>query len=362
MKLLFGLLLVALASVAPAQPAIAELDPHASDFLDFPVDSVSRAANAAYQSAKYAEAARLYLTALEHDISNSGDIYNLACCYGLLKQDTLAALYLKRAFRAGFDDVEHVKRDPDFDSVRTRPVFAAVVDSLAALDSTIARAGLQVNVEATCLVPGYVRLPADYDSTRAYPLVIGLHGYGADPKSFARLYERAGDPELIYVCLQASYAFGAGRDLGYSWSTWNRDDSTVDERSARLSSDFIAAAAHQLSTRFKTNGTWLLGFSQGCFMAYRTGIGHHDLFKGIICFGGGLDTMSLGAADYAAAKGLRVFASHGKEDRMVEYKYGTTTRDFLKRKGFNVTFVDFKGGHMVPEEPLRQAVKWMGVK
>ncbi len=363
MRLLFGLLLVALASVAPAQPAIAELDPHAGDFLDFPVDSVSRAANAAYQSARYAEAARLYLTALEHDISNSGDIYNLACCYGLLKQDSLAALYLKRAFRAGFDDVEHVKRDPDFDSVRTRPVFAAVVDSLAALaDSTNARAGLQVNVEATCLVPGYVRLPADYDSTRAYPLVIGLHGYGADPKSFARLYERAGNPQLIFVCLQAPYAFGAGRDLGYSWSTWNKDDSTVGLRSSKASGDFVADAARKLSARYKTDGTWLLGFSQGCGMAYRTGIAHHGLFKGIICFGGGLDTTNFGPDDYTAAKGLKVFASHGKEDRVVEYKYGSTTRDFLKRKGYNITFVDFKGGHAVPEEPLKQAVKWMGVK
>jgi predicted esterase len=219
-----------------------------------------------------------------------------------------------------------------------------------------------VDIEATSLVPGYIRLPADYDSTRAYPLVIGLHGYGADPKSFARLYERAGSPQLIFVCLQAPYAFGAGRDLGYSWSTWNRDDSMVGPRSARLSSDFIAEAARKLSARYKTDGTWLLGFSQGCGMAYRTGIAHHDLFKGIICFGGGLDTMSLGAADYAAAKGLRVFASHGKEDRVVEYKYGTTTRDFLKRKGFHVTFVDFKGGHTVPEEPLKEAVKWIGAK
>jgi predicted esterase len=352
--------LVLLTAIAGAQPAMNELDPTAGNFLDFPLDSVSRAANSAYQAAHYNEAARLYLTALEHDVTNSGDIYNLACCYGLLKQDSLAALYLKRAFQAGFDDIGHVKVDPDFDSVRTRPVFASAIDSLAAIaDSARAQAGAQVDIEAQCLVPGYVRLPADYDSSRAYPLVIGLHGYGATPKSFAKLYERAGNPELIFVCLQAPYAFGAGRDLGYSWSTWNRDDSTVEQRSSILSGDFVVAAAKRLSSRFKTSGTWLLGFSQGCFMAYRTGIGHHELFKGIMCFGGGLDTMSFGATDYAAAKGLKIFAAHGKEDRVVEYRYGTTTRDFLKRKGYDVTFVDFKGGHTVPEQQLKQAVKWM---
>jgi phospholipase/carboxylesterase len=358
MKLIGAVALTAL--VAWAQPALNELDPAAGNFLDFPLDSVSRAANAAYQTAHYNEAARLYLAALEHDVTNANDIYNLACCYGLLKQDTLAALYLKRAFIAGFDDIGHVKQDSDFDSVRTRPLFAAAVESLAAIaESTRARSGTQIDIMAGTFVPGYVRLPANYDSTRAYPFVIGLHGYGSNPKSFLRLYERAGAPDVIYACLQAPYAFGAGRDLGYSWNTWSPGDSTVGEQSARLASDFVADAARKLGVRYHTSGTWLLGFSQGCFMAYRTGIAHPDLFKGIICFGGGLDTTAFGPADYAAAKGLRVFAAHGKEDRTVEFRYGTSTRDFLKRRGYNVTFVDFKGGHTVPEQQLKQAMKWL---
>jgi phospholipase/carboxylesterase len=352
-----------LATITSSQPAVNELDPRSGDFLDFPLDSVSRAANTAYQEARYSEAARLYLTALEHNITGASDIYNLACCYGLLKQDTLAALYLRRAFRVGFDDIGHVKRDPDFDSIRTRPVFASLVDSLSAqADSAKARAGIQVDIEAPGIFPSHVRLPAGYDSTKAYPLVIGLHGYGADPKSFARLYERAGTPELIFVCLQAPYPFGAGQDLGYSWTTWNRDDSTIGSRSARLSAELIAEAARKLGTRYKASGAWLLGFSQGCGMAYRAGIAYHDLFKGIICFGCGFDTTSFTADEYAAARSLKVFAAHGREDRVVENKYGTTARDFLKRKGFNVTFADFKGGHTVPEEPLKRAVRWMGVK
>ena len=363
MRLQVVIALVTLATAAVAQPEINELDPRAGDYLDFRVDSVSRAANAAYQEARCNEAARLYLSALQYNITNASDIYNLACCYGVLRQDTLVALYLRRAFAAGFDDIEHAKRDPDFDSVRTRPVFASLVDSLAAqADSAGARAGSQADFEATCLVPGYIRLPADYDSTRAYALVIGLHGYGADPKSFARLYERAGSPELIFVCLQAPYAFGAGRHLGYSWTTWNPDDSTVSPRSARLSTEYIAASARTLAASYRTNGTWLLGFSQGCGMAYRAGIAHSDLFAGVIGFGGGLDTTSFTDDQYAAARSLKVFAAHGKEDRVVEYKHGTTARDFLKRKGFNITFVDFKGGHTVPEEPLRKAVRWIGVE
>jgi phospholipase/carboxylesterase len=358
-----ALICVTLLGAAFAQPMVNHLDPTAGDFLDFPLDSVKRAAFSAYQSGDYPVAARFYLEALRYDIGNSGDIYNLACCYGLLKQDSLAALYLKRAFRAGFDDVGHVKRDPDFDSVRASPVFSAVVDSAAEEAKRRAAArGSEFDVTAQTFQPCYVHLPDGYDSTKSYPLVIGLHGYGSNPEQFARVYERAGRPGFIFAVLRAPYALNAGKELGYSWTTWSESDSTVQKRSLWFSTDYVAEAAAQLAARYPTTGTWLLGFSQGCGMAYVAGIKHPSLFKGIIGFGGGLDTLNFAAADYAAAKGLKVFAAHGKEDRVVEYRYGTTTRDFLKRKGFNVTFVDFKGGHTVAEEPLKQAVKWMGVK
>lgn len=190
------------AAVASAQPARAELDPSAGDFLDFRLDSVSAAANAAYQKQNYAEAARLYLEALNYDITNSGDIYNLACCYGLLGKDTLAALYLTRAVRAGFDDLEHAGRDPDFDSVRSSPVFAAAFESASVRAQAKAKqAGLALTVNARTLLPVHVRLPEGYDSTRAYPLFLGLHGYGSNPGQFARLYERAGSPQLIFAAL-----------------------------------------------------------------------------------------------------------------------------------------------------------------
>lgn len=355
-----GLMLTAVGLLA-AQPAINALAPNAGDFLDFPLDSVRRAANSAYQAAHYEEAARFYLAALEHDITSADDIYNLACCYGLLKKDSLAAVYLTRAVRAGFTDIEHARQDPDFDSVRSSPVFTAAIESSAVSAKRAAdRKGKPLAVSAETFQTCYVRLPEGFDSTKTYPLLIGLHGYGGNPESFAGLYERAGKPNLIYAVLQAPYAMSAGGTPGYSWVTWSESDSTVERRSSVMSSDYVAEACRRLGAQYHISGTWLLGFSQGCGMAYVTGIRSHDLFKGIIGFGGGFDTLRFGPADYEAAKGLRVFSSHGSDDRVVDPKYGAQSREFLKRKGFNVTFTGFKGGHAVPEAPLKEAMKWMG--
>ena len=58
----------------PAQPVFNALAPNAGDFLDFPLDSVRRAASNAYQAAHYEEAAQFYLAALDHDITSADDI------------------------------------------------------------------------------------------------------------------------------------------------------------------------------------------------------------------------------------------------------------------------------------------------
>jgi phospholipase/carboxylesterase len=356
-------MLLIVAGLVAAQPAINALAPNAGDFLDFPLDSMRSAANRAYQAAHYEEAAHFYLAALEHDITSADDIYNLACCYGLLKKDTLAALYLTRATRAGFDDIEHARHDPDFDSVRASPVFVAAIESSAASAKRAADLkGKPLAVPAETFQTCFVRLPEGFDSTKAYPLLIGLHGYGGNAGNFAGLYERAGKPKLIYAVLEAPYAMSAGGAPGYSWVTWSESDSTVERRSALMSSDYVAEACRRLAAQYHISGTWLLGFSQGCGMAYVTGIRSHDLLKGIIGFGGGFDTLRFSPADYEAAKGLRVFSAHGSEDRVVDPKYGAQSRDFLKRKGFDVTFAGFRGGHAVPEAQLKAAMKWMGVR
>jgi len=357
---LVGLMLMC-AGLLAAQPAINALAPNAGDFLDFPLDSFRGAANREYQSAHYEEAARFYLAALEHDITSANDIYNLACCYGLLKKDTLAAVYLQRAVRAGFDDVEHARQDPDFDSVRSSPVFSAAIESSAVAAKRAADLkGKPVAISAEAFQTCFVHLPEGFDSTKSYPLLVGLHGVGGNAGNFAGLYERAGKPQLIYAVLEAPYPIPVGATTGYSWVFESESDSTVRRRSSLMSSDYIAEACRELAARYHISGTWLLGFSQGCGMAYVTGIRHHDLFKGIIGFGGGFDTLRFSPADYEAAKGLRVFSSHGSEDRVVDPKYGAQAREFLKRKGFDVTFTGFKGGHAVPEAQLKEAMKWMG--
>jgi phospholipase/carboxylesterase len=352
------LLVIAATLGAWSQPPLDPLNPNIGDFLDADATVLTRRGDSAYQAGAYLDAAANYLVALRADPSASNTIYNLACCYGLLKRDTLAALYLARAARAGFDEVEHVRRDPDFDPVRHMPVFTALVDSLeAALAAAEKTQGELVHVRAGALLPCRVFVPEGWDSTRAYPLVVGLHGYGASAKGFARIWQRFGNPRFIYAVPETPYMMMPGREPGYSWYPDLADTARWPE-AAQLTQEYVLAVADELGKRFKVTERWLLGFSQGCGLAYATAISHPGAFTGIGAFGGWLDD-DLTDEQVAAAKSLAVFIAHGREDRMVEFKAATAARERLKKHGYRLRFEEFAGGHTVPAELARKFADWV---
>ncbi|MFO7676168.1 MAG: alpha/beta hydrolase [bacterium] len=347
--------LLAVAVGAAATP----LDPAAGAFLDANLDSLTRRAFEAYQQGEYLEAARRYLDLLRHDITNAPEIYNLACCYGLLGEPELAARYLVRAFRAGYRDVDHARRDPDFEPVSDKAVFRRALDSLArAAEDRDLAAGTRILIPARNFYECRVRLPLGHDPQRRYPLVIGLHGYGSDHESFGRLWERFGaDPQFIFACPQAPYLVDL-RGTGLSWST--AADSATRPSVITAAEEYILDVVRLLSGRHRVSDVYLFGFSQGAGMAYAAGIRHPRHFKGIACFGGALDTTWVSPAALESGKSLRVFIAHGREDRVVEHYHAVRARDLLRRAGFDVTDFDFDGGHQVPPVAARRFADWLG--
>jgi phospholipase/carboxylesterase len=260
-----------------------------------------------------------------------------------------------RAFRAGFDDIEHAKRDPDFEKVRGKEIFDSVVDSLEMVVTKKREAlGKTLQIEAHAFFKCHIKVPAEYDSTKTYPLVVGLHGLGANPEGFLRLWERFDEPQFIFASPQAPYLYQTGGEPGYTWHLWG-----LGEKVKSMSADYVVRVVEDLRRAYAISDVYLLGFSQGCAQTYITGIEHHRLFKGLVCFGGWLDEEHLAEEVLSAGKGLRVFIAHVQDDPSVEFKSGINARGILEKHGYEVTFHEFEGGHRVPQEPLREAQRWM---
>jgi phospholipase/carboxylesterase len=327
----------------------------AGSFLDTDLRELATRAFNAYNAQQYELAAKYYLALLRRDITNTGSIYNLACCYGLLGRDTLAASYLAKAVRAGFEDLEHAKEDPDFDRVRDKEIFASLMDSVAVeFKKKKEASGTEIYVRSPAYFKCYVHLPEDYEATRAYPLLVGLHGYGGNPERFMTLWERFSGHQFIFASPQAPYAFFPGRELGYSWNL-----PQVGEDALLNVEEYVKTVVAELKRQHKVSNTYIFGFSQGCATTYFVGIRNPKLFKGLVCFGGWLDEELLNEETLEDGKRLRVFMAHATDDRVVPYEAAIRARELLENHGYDVTFCGFRGGHSTPEAQLEEAEKWM---
>jgi phospholipase/carboxylesterase len=313
----------------------------------------------AYQAGEYEQAVDIYLDGLQYDITNGSNIYNLACCYGLLGNARLAARFLSYSIKNGFENYQHIIDDQDFDKVRESVEYKAVVDSLARyLEKKKNPEVQELWFAAEAYAKTYLRLPDNYDPQKSYPLVVGLHGYGGKGSNFISLWQKFKDRDFIYVCPETFYPFNMGKETGYNWYTWAGDEDT-DQEIVVKTEEYIEKVTRELKSKYNVDEIYLLGFSQGCGLAYTAGIRYHELFTGLICFGGWLDLERLTDEVISSAIDLEVFIAHGKDDKMVSFEEGKAAEKKLKEMGFKTYFYEFEGGHSVPKEALEAAQKWL---
>jgi phospholipase/carboxylesterase len=345
-------------------------DEEIGEFLDADLFALQKKAQEAYRSGEYEKAVEYYFRLLRSDIRDANSIYNLACCYGLLGQAEFAAMFLKKAAGAGFDDIELIMQDPDFERVRGKEVFDAQVESIALqIEKQEERLGEIIHTYAPALFECRVHLPQDYDPKKSYPLVVGLHGRHSTHERFITLWVRFGDPQFAYAAPQAPYPVAVGRETAYDWTrhgwagrewrSWNAGEMEWMDKDIETTVDYIVRLVHDLGDRYSTDGVYLMGFSQGAIFTCITGIYRHDLFKGLICLSGALEIGWFPEGYLEAASSLRVFMTHGKHDQEIPYAAGVQAKDILRKHGYDVTFRDFEGGHTIPEVILKEIVTWI---
>jgi len=370
------ILMLAIAPIAQAQDSAADsqpvvdwtnpetldpMNPTLGSFLDIDLQAWQRTASEAYQSGDYEKAAKYYLAYVRCNVQDAQSVYNLACCYGLMGDADLAASYLKRAVKAGFTDIGWIQKDTDFDNVRGTEVFDTTMATLEteAADREAAL-GERIFTESSAMFGCRIRTPENFDPSQSHTLVIGLHGYGDNADHFIGLWKRFTAPDFIFAAPETPYPFTGGSQIGYSWGV---EGPGVNEelwrRSMEMTDGYIANLVSDLKRRYQIDRVFLLGFSQGAFLTYTTGIRHHDLFTGLIVFGGGLEEDGLTDEELAAGKDLRIFIAHGNEDQVIEYQLGVQARDKLMAHGYDVTWHEFAGGHTVQPEALQAAEEWM---
>ena len=336
---------------------------NAADFLDFDLQACFEKGYRAYDEGKYEEAAKYYLTALKHNIKDYSSIYVLASLYGLMGKAELAAKYLDRAVKAGFDSTMHMRQNEAFDMVKDIPVFEkALGNAIAFVRDKEKEYGDVVYFDSSALFKCLVKLPADYDPDKEYTLVLGLHGRGNRPQDFIGIWKDAGLKEnFIFACPQGHYPLLFNNEVGYSWNLRIEDDESTFETTTKMSIGYIAEIMMELSFRLPVKDIYLAGFSQGGSFALQAGLMHHKQIKGIMSFSGFLppDWFEKSGVEVEKAENLRVFISHGARDTSIPMAKSKAIQEQLTGCGLSVTFVEFDEAHTLPEDVVVKAYDWL---
>lgn len=171
------------------------------------------------------------------------------------------------------------------------------------------------------------------------PLLVLCHGAGGSAEG---VLERLGPaPAEAGVAVLAPYSRGSSWDairdgFGHDVAFLNRALERVF--------DTVAVDPERLA---------IGGFSDGATYGLSLGLVNGDLFSRVVAFSPGfvIDRMPRGTP--------RIFISHGRDDPILPIdRCGRRIASELRKRGYDVTFREFGGGHEIPPDIALAAMRW----
>lgn len=171
----------------------------------------------------------------------------------------------------------------------------------------------------------------------ARPLLVFFHGAGGHPRqSLSAVGAQAAARGVVVLAPRSGAA------------TWDLVAGRVGRDVAVLD-----AALAQAADRVAVSRCAVGGFSDGASYALSLGPANGDLFDSVVAFSPGF------AAPPARVGRPRVWVTHGTGDQVLPVdRCGRRVSEGLAASGYEVTYEEFDGGHVVRPEGVAAALGW----
>jgi phospholipase/carboxylesterase len=194
-----------------------------------------------------------------------------------------------------------------------------------------------------------VRVPSRRPETEPLPMVVMIHGRGADMNDLADLapmLDAAGGCRFVFPNAPRPFEPYPGMSFGWTWfEGWPPvHESVVESRGSML--EFLGEIVQKYPT--PPGKLVVAGFSQGALMALDSGLRLQERPAGIIAMSGGLYDRDL--PDLRPLHGLPVLIAHGTADDVVPVTYAQRARRQLEDAGLDVEYHEYPMGHQVAME------------
>jgi len=206
-----------------------------------------------------------------------------------------------------------------------------------------------------------VRLPPRAPSPGKPPLLVLLHGYGADEHDLLGLAPDL-DPRFDIRSVQgpvalpqggrAWFSLSVGPDGGLSFDL----DQAESSRKTLLRFIFEAVAADDADP----DRVYLAGFSQGAMLATAIALTVPQRVAGAVGMSGRIPhEVQEKVAPAEALAGLPILIVHGTRDPMLPIENGRSSQAFLSKLPVALTYREFPMAHQIIPESLRLVAGWL---
>ncbi|HYH07960.1 MAG TPA: carboxylesterase [Thermoanaerobaculia bacterium] len=194
-----------------------------------------------------------------------------------------------------------------------------------------------------------VEVPSRKAESASMPMVVMMHGRGADMNDLADLaplLDPTGGARFVFPNAPRAWEMQPGMSFGWTWF----DGWPPEQKSVAASREVLLQFLDEITAKYPTTSLVIAGFSQGAMMSLDVGLRREA--AGIIAMSGGLYELDLPETLHKAP----VFLAHGSADDVVPVSYARRARMLLEERGFDVEYHEYPMGHQVAMEEA-QAVK-----
>jgi len=175
------------------------------------------------------------------------------------------------------------------------------------------------------LQPYRLFVPDSYDSAKATPLVVALHGMGGDENGMFDGYGKS----LTVEAGKKGFLVVAPKGRGPASMYRGTAEQDVMDVIAEVRRDYKVDPAR----------IYLMGHSMGGYGTWSVAISHPDVFAALAPISGGGDTAAL-----AKIKNIPEYVTHGDDDRTVNVSQSRRMVEAGKKLGIDITYVEVPGG------------------
>jgi phospholipase/carboxylesterase len=200
--------------------------------------------------------------------------------------------------------------------------------------------------------------PDGFTPDGSWPLVLMLHGFGANMYDLANLAPAIDPNGYVYAFPNAPY-----RLMGMGGASWSGDrPGAVEPEGPQRSVEerLEAVTADVLERTSATAGNAVLGgFSQGAGLTLRHGLVRPDVFAGLIVLSGFFQDAETVRPSLPAGRTQPIFLVHGTQDSMIPVEQAHENRRFLEENGYTPEYHEYDMPHTVSSEVIADLQPWL---